>query len=60
MARAFVGGLVFSTVVTLLVLPTIYVLMDDLRNWARGLSGERRKTSVSMLTMPRSNRGIAF
>ncbi|MGH7454942.1 MAG: hypothetical protein ACRENG_26535 [bacterium] len=30
-----VGGLVFSTVVTLLVLPTIYVLMDDLRNWAR-------------------------
>ncbi|MGH7597621.1 MAG: hypothetical protein ACREOI_14805 [bacterium] len=30
-----VGDLVFSTVVTLLVLPTIYVLMDDLRNWAR-------------------------
>jgi len=36
-----IGGLVFSTAVTLLVLPTIYVLMatpvDDLRNWARGL-----------------------
>jgi len=32
-----VDGLVFSTVVTLLVLPTIDVLMDDLRNWARGL-----------------------
>jgi HAE1 family hydrophobic/amphiphilic exporter-1 len=27
MARAIVGGLVFSTVVALLVLPTIYVLM---------------------------------
>jgi HAE1 family hydrophobic/amphiphilic exporter-1 len=37
MARAIVGGLTFSTVVTLLVLPTIYVLLDDLRNWARGI-----------------------
>jgi HAE1 family hydrophobic/amphiphilic exporter-1 len=35
MARAIVGGLVFSTGVTLLVLPTIYVLMDEVRNWAR-------------------------
>ncbi|MEJ2628239.1 MAG: efflux RND transporter permease subunit, partial [bacterium] len=29
MARAMVGGLTFSTVITLLVLPTIYVLLDD-------------------------------
>ena len=35
MARAIVGGLTFSTIVTLLVLPTIYVLLDDLRIWAR-------------------------
>jgi HAE1 family hydrophobic/amphiphilic exporter-1 len=35
MARAIVGGLTFSTVVTLLILPTIYVLLDDLRLWAR-------------------------
>jgi len=35
MARAIVGGLTFSTIVTLLILPTIYVLFDDLRNWAR-------------------------
>jgi HAE1 family hydrophobic/amphiphilic exporter-1 len=34
MARAIVGGLTFSTVITLLVLPTIYVLLDDLRNWS--------------------------
>jgi HAE1 family hydrophobic/amphiphilic exporter-1 len=40
MARAIVGGLVFSTVVTLLVLPTIYVLMDDLRNWAKRIVRE--------------------
>jgi HAE1 family hydrophobic/amphiphilic exporter-1 len=34
MARAIVGGLAFSTVITLLVLPTVYVLLDDLRNWS--------------------------
>lgn len=34
MARAIVGGLAFSTVVTLLVLPTIYVMLDDLRSWS--------------------------
>jgi HAE1 family hydrophobic/amphiphilic exporter-1 len=37
MARAIVGGLIFSTAITLLVLPTIYVLLDDLRSWARGI-----------------------
>ena len=35
MARAIVGGLSFSTVVTLIILPTIYLLLDDLRLWAR-------------------------
>lgn len=35
MARAIVGGLTFSTVVTLFILPTIYILLDDLRNWSR-------------------------
>jgi HAE1 family hydrophobic/amphiphilic exporter-1 len=34
MARAIVGGLAFSTIITLLVLPTIYVLLDDLRHWS--------------------------
>ncbi len=35
MARAIVGGLAFSTIITLLILPTIYILLDDMRNWAR-------------------------
>ena len=39
MARAIVGGLTFSTIVTLLILPTIYVMLDDLRNWARRVVG---------------------
>ncbi|HEX4911577.1 MAG TPA: efflux RND transporter permease subunit [Permianibacter sp.] len=34
MARAVVGGLVFSTVVSLLILPTLYVGLDNLRTWA--------------------------
>jgi HAE1 family hydrophobic/amphiphilic exporter-1 len=37
MARAIVGGLTFSTFVTLLILPTIYVLLDNLRIWARSV-----------------------
>ena len=44
MARAIVGGLVFSTLVTLLALPVIYSLLDDGRIWLRtvvrdGLAG---------------------
>ncbi len=35
MARAIVGGLTFSTLVTLLILPTIYILLDDMRTWVR-------------------------
>lgn len=33
MARAIAGGLLFSTVVSLLFLPTIYAILDDLRHW---------------------------
>jgi HAE1 family hydrophobic/amphiphilic exporter-1 len=42
MARAMVGGLTFSTVVTLLILPTIYVMLDNLRNWARTIIRKSR------------------
>jgi HAE1 family hydrophobic/amphiphilic exporter-1 len=35
MARAIVGGLAFSTLVTLIILPTVYVMMDDLRKWGQ-------------------------
>ena len=33
MARAIVGGLAFSTVITMLVLPSIYLALDSLRSW---------------------------
>jgi HAE1 family hydrophobic/amphiphilic exporter-1 len=43
MARAIVGGLAFSTVVSLLFLPTIYAMLDDLRigtsNWLQRVRG---------------------
>jgi HAE1 family hydrophobic/amphiphilic exporter-1 len=32
MARAIAGGLAFSTMVSLLFLPTIYAMLDDLSN----------------------------
>jgi hydrophobic/amphiphilic exporter-1 (mainly G- bacteria), HAE1 family len=35
MARAIAGGLVFSTVVSLVFLPTIYLMMDDVSRWLR-------------------------
>ncbi|WP_296252271.1 efflux RND transporter permease subunit [uncultured Stenotrophomonas sp.] len=53
MARAIAGGLAFSTVVSLLFLPTIYALLDDLRTGtarlvrrARGLPPVERAAVV--------------
>jgi len=37
MARAVIGGLAFSTVVSLVVVPFVYVLLDRLRAWTRGV-----------------------
>ncbi|HET7923200.1 MAG TPA: efflux RND transporter permease subunit, partial [Gammaproteobacteria bacterium] len=42
MARAIIGGLAFSTAVSLLVLPTIYVLLDDLGMWSARVFREAR------------------
>ena len=35
MARAIMGGLLFSTIVTLFILPSIYVGLDNLNLWSR-------------------------
>lgn len=35
MARAVMGGLIFSTFVTLVILPSIYVGLDNLKLWGR-------------------------
>jgi HAE1 family hydrophobic/amphiphilic exporter-1 len=46
MARAIVGGLAFSTIVSLLFLPTVYALFDDIRNW----SSKRMRAARDRLT----------
>ena len=42
MARAIVGGLIFSTLVTLALMPTIYAILDDWRTNVRRLIREAR------------------
>lgn len=42
MARAIIGGLIFSTIVSLLLLPSLYCWLDDLRAWSR----DRMKTKT--------------
>jgi HAE1 family hydrophobic/amphiphilic exporter-1 len=39
MARAIVGGLLFSTFVSLVLLPTIYSWLDIIRHWPKKLLG---------------------
>jgi HAE1 family hydrophobic/amphiphilic exporter-1 len=36
MGRAIIGGVITSTVLTLVVIPTIYEVMDDMRLWVSG------------------------
>ena len=43
MARAIVGGLAFSTVITLVILPAVYLFFDDLRSWSRDLVRAARR-----------------
>jgi HAE1 family hydrophobic/amphiphilic exporter-1 len=42
MARAIAGGLIFSTLVSLLVLPTIYSLLDDMSLWMKKIIRDAR------------------
>ncbi|KAF1698077.1 acriflavin resistance protein [Pseudoxanthomonas jiangsuensis] len=54
MARAVAGGLAFSTAVSLLFLPTIYAILDDLRNGAarllRRARGQEAAPAAASLT----------
>lgn len=42
MARAIAGGLAFSTIVSLLFLPAIYAMLDDLRNGSKKLAARAK------------------
>lgn len=43
MARAIIGGLAFSTVVSLLVVPALYIYFDSLAAWGRKVMRTARK-----------------
>jgi HAE1 family hydrophobic/amphiphilic exporter-1 len=47
MARAIIGGLAFSTVVSLLVVPALYIYFDGLAAWGRKVMRTARRTSGS-------------
>lgn len=42
MARAIVGGLAFSTVITLVILPSIYIILDDIKRWGQRILSAAR------------------
>ena len=46
MARAVIGGLITSTLLTLFVVPVVYSLLDDLSSWALGRTGASRPHGV--------------
>jgi len=48
MARAIIGGLAFSTVVSLLVVPTLYVYFDGLAAWGRKVMRTARPDRMRM------------
>ncbi|HUP90984.1 MAG TPA: efflux RND transporter permease subunit [Solimonas sp.] len=47
MARAVIGGLTFATFISLLVLPAIYIALEDLGNWGRRVVRTARGASLA-------------
>jgi len=56
MARAIIGGLGFSTIVSLLIVPSMYVWLDNAAQWTRRLRSraEARPTEAAIDTGPSS------
>lgn len=49
MARAVIGGLITSTVLTLFVVPVVYTLLDDVAAWMTGKRGARAETAQEIV-----------
>ncbi|HEX4895743.1 MAG TPA: efflux RND transporter permease subunit [Solimonas sp.] len=52
MARAVIGGLAFATVVSLLVLPTLYLMIEDLGNWGTRVARRARGLPLEASVAP--------
>jgi hydrophobic/amphiphilic exporter-1 (mainly G- bacteria), HAE1 family len=64
MARAVVGGLITSTLLTLIVVPVVYALLDDAAEWLRRRLGrkaalEAAKQAVALLVIALLAGGVA-
>ena len=51
-AAPLVGGVITSTLLTLLVIPTFYEIMDDARGWLAGKLGFRTKQRTAEFPVP--------
>ena len=49
MARAIIGGLAFSTVVSLLIVPALYIYFDNLSGWGRKVMRTARREVLTVL-----------
>ncbi len=49
MARAVVGGLITSTLLTLLVVPVVYTVLDDLGAWMKGKWRRKAATAAALV-----------
>ena len=56
LGRAIIGGVITSTFLTLLVIPTIYEILDDLRLWAVGLMNLPQRPKMDEYAIPREAR----
>jgi HAE1 family hydrophobic/amphiphilic exporter-1 len=57
MARSIIGGLGFSTIVSLLIVPSMYVWLDNAARWAQRVGASRtaaRPTEAAIDTSPSS------
>jgi HAE1 family hydrophobic/amphiphilic exporter-1 len=54
MARAIIGGLAFPTLLSLLVLPTIYSLLDDMSRWSKHVLSDARALRAQQLRAKRT------
>ena len=52
LGRAVIGGVITSTVLTLLVIPTVYEILDGFRSWAMARFRRRGAAQVSPEVMP--------
>jgi HAE1 family hydrophobic/amphiphilic exporter-1 len=54
MARAIIGGLAFSTIVSLLVVPALYVYFDSLSAWGRKVMRTARREGLTEAAVGKS------